>query len=610
MKPNGRWRLWLLATALGAAIVGAKAAIVSRFGTDMPYMDQLAKEGEMILAPFYEGSLRAHDFFVPHSEHRIAPTLGLILLLAAAGGQWDARVECVASALLNAAILVGIAAFAWREFSAKSGLFVAWFLAILGSMPLAWENIVVGFQSQFYFLIGFSLAAIYGLLAPGGPRTGRWWWGLGCAGLASVSMGSGFFCVFPVALASSIRLLTHRNWRSADSVTLGVAVLLAALGWFFRADAPWHAGLQPRNAGEFARFMLRCLAWPRPQWPWLALWIWLPWVAFAARAVSRRRMGSNRDEIVLGFGVWALLQVIAVSHSRGVGGGIPANRYGDVFAIGVVSNLLILLSYTGAGRTRRVLTAAWAGSVLAAGALSVLPVWKTELPGMAARFRECERNVGGYVRTGDARFLEKGEVPLPFRDWLRKILDRPAVRNLLPASVRAPLPFVPDPTGTHDFVPGSGSPEPAPPDAQAYWGSYGQTRPAEFRSMPITPTSFHFWKFEVAGRTGAPNAALWLETLGDPPVSKQVVPPREPEEGWRSAWVRIPDGAPSIVVYARTKGPAGWLSFSAPVEESTLSELVRRFAQQGFWVWAGGIVLLIAATVVVVQPAGGRSNRT
>jgi hypothetical protein len=131
-------------------------------------------------------------------------------------------------------------------------------------------------------------------------------------------------------------------------------------------------------------------------------------------------------------------------------------------------------------------------------------------------------------------------------------------------------------------------------------------RPAEFRSTPVTPTSFHFWKFEVAGRAGDPGATLWLEAPGGPPVSEQVALPRGLGDGWRSAWVRIPDGAPAIVVHALTKEPANWLSFSAPVEESTLSELVRRFARQGFWVWAGGIGLLLAATAVVLKPAGGR----
>jgi hypothetical protein len=610
MKPNGQWRLWLLAMGLAAAIVGAKVHVAYQFGTDMPYMDQLAKEGEMILAPFYEGSLRIHDFFVPHSEHRIAPTLALNLFLAAVGGQWDARVQCVVNAFLHAGILLGIAVFAWHRFSVKSGLFMAWFLMILGDMPLAWQNILEGFQSQFYFLIGFSLIAIYGLLAARGVRQGRWWLGLGCAGLASVSMGSGFLCAFPVALVSVVRLLKHRKWRTADVFTLVVVVLIAAAGWHFRANAPWHAGLHPRNVGEFARYLFRCLAWPRSEWSWFALWVWLPWLAFAARTAFRRRIETNRDEIVVCFGLWALLQIIAVTYSRGVGGNIPASRYGDVFAIGVVANLLILFSRRGAGRRWHVLTAVWSSGVLVAGAISVLPVWRTDLPEIAGRYRECERNVAGYVRTGDARFLEKGEVPLPYRDWLRRILDRPAIRKILPASVRAPLPLVPDPAFTHGFVLGNGSPAMTPLNAREYWGSYGQAHPAAWRSRPIAPTSFHFWKFELAGSITTPNVGLWLDGPSGAPVSSKIRPPHGLGDSWRSAWVKIPDGVPTIGVHALTEDNADWLSFSAPVEVSTLSELVRRFTQEGVWVWAGGIVILIAITAVVLQPGGKRSTRT
>jgi hypothetical protein len=143
---------WLFAIGLAAAVIGSKALVVARFGTDLPYWDQWVKEGDMIIAPFYEGSLHVGDFFVPHNEHRIAPTLALNLELTVVGGQWDARVQCIAIAILHAALVLGIACFAWRTCSPGWGVATAWLLTALCISSLAWENTLGGFQSVFFFL--------------------------------------------------------------------------------------------------------------------------------------------------------------------------------------------------------------------------------------------------------------------------------------------------------------------------------------------------------------------------------------------------------------------------------------------------------------------------
>ena len=407
----------------------------------MPYMDQLAKEGEMILAPYYEGTLRLADFFVPHNEHRIAPTLALNLALAAAGGKWDARVQCLANALLHGALAAAMVGFFWRHFSRRWALSAAWLLAVLCALGLDWQNTLGGFQSQFYFLAGFSLAAIYGLLAVRGPLSVRWWVGLSCALLAVVSMGSGFLCAAPVALAVGLRCAANRRISMADGTTLLASAVFLGAGWRLRAPAPWHAVLHARNAGDFLAYFAHCLSWPRPEWPWLGALVWLPWAILAVRAVWRPGPRyDERSEVLLACGLWVLLQAAAVAYARGAGGGYPASRYGAVFSIGVAANLAVfpLLGGAAHGRPRAGFAVLWIALVLGAGAAAASPIWRLELPAAAARYRECEANVRGYVLTGDVRFLEKGEQPLPYRDWLRRILDRPAIRAHLPESVGGP----------------------------------------------------------------------------------------------------------------------------------------------------------------------------
>ena len=93
----GLTRRILLALAIFLIVVGAKLVVIERSGTDLPFWDQWAKEGELMHAPWLERGELWSNLFVPHNEHRIAPTLAANLALVATTGQWDARVQSVIS---------------------------------------------------------------------------------------------------------------------------------------------------------------------------------------------------------------------------------------------------------------------------------------------------------------------------------------------------------------------------------------------------------------------------------------------------------------------------------------------------------------------------------
>ena len=112
-KPLAWCRSAVLPLSLFLLVFGTKLAVIDRYGSDMPFWDQWAKEGELLYAPWFERGELWHNLFLPHSEHRMAPTLALNLGLVVAGGQWDARTQCVADAALDAAIAVGL--FVWAR---------------------------------------------------------------------------------------------------------------------------------------------------------------------------------------------------------------------------------------------------------------------------------------------------------------------------------------------------------------------------------------------------------------------------------------------------------------------------------------------------------------
>ena len=78
--------------------VSAKLALVQRYGTDQPYLDQWVGEGVFLVqTPFHE-QLTFGLLLSPHGEHH--PALMRLLargLIIANGGQWDCYVELVAS---------------------------------------------------------------------------------------------------------------------------------------------------------------------------------------------------------------------------------------------------------------------------------------------------------------------------------------------------------------------------------------------------------------------------------------------------------------------------------------------------------------------------------
>jgi hypothetical protein len=436
MHPRpGRLRAALLPLSLLLLIFGAKLVVIDHYGTDLPFWDQWAKEGELLYAPWFEQGALWHNLFQPHNEHRIVPTLALNLTLVIAGGQWDARVQCVVNAVLDAAVAVGLFVWARRRLSQGWGYAVYAACALLYGLPLVWDNVLVGFQSQYYFLIGFSLLAIHGLT---GHRafSPRWFLGL-VAGLAAcVSMGSGFLFTAAVAAACAVRMLRQTRLDLRPGATLAVSVVLCAAAWLLRPHAPWHEPIHAQTIGDFGRYFVHCMAWPLPEQLWLAVVFWVPWLWTTARWLRSRKPEDDALFVVAG-GLWVLVQIAAVTYSRGVGGGVPADRYGSIMTVGLLFNgiCMVFLVRDLQGSAVRacggfvLLTVACAAVYAACGMLH------NEIPERAGFFRAGEHNVREYVRTKDMHFLDNQRIPFPIADWLARILDRPSIRKLLPASV-------------------------------------------------------------------------------------------------------------------------------------------------------------------------------
>ena len=387
-------------------VFGSKLTVLDHYGTDLPFQDQWGKVADFVLAPLLEGNSGwLPAALLPHNEHRIYFTVGSEVLLTLVSGQWDARQQCVLSALLHAVIAACLALFAWRRLPRPLAGWGAGLVIALAVIPLAWHNVVWGFQSQFYFLIGFSLLGIDGALRE--KFSARWFLGLLAMVCALVAMGSGFLsaaAVLPLLLRDT--LADRRAWR-ANGASLIAAAAIFLVGWQFRFEPPWHTGLRAETVGDFLTYGVHCLAWPLPKCALLGALFYSPLLVLGARWLLRGAPAGEAGhtmKFTLAAGGWVLLQIAALAYARGRGGEFPANRYGDVFIVGLVANAFALcLLMPKSGRTGwTAWAAAWLAVLVCGAGLSLGKIFGEELPLHRREARVFEASVRDYMIDGDA----------------------------------------------------------------------------------------------------------------------------------------------------------------------------------------------------------------
>jgi hypothetical protein len=576
----------IIAIAVFLAVWGAKLTVIDAFGSDLPFWDQWAKEGEQLYAPWLDRGEVWRNLFVPHNEHRIAPTLLLNFGLMQASGQWDARVQCVVSAGLHAALLTGIFLWSARRLSCRWAHFAAVMLVAVGAAPIAGENILGGFQSQFYFLIGFSILAMGGLLL--NRALSFWWWAGVVAGTAAlVSMGSGFLWTIPVILISALRLWRRESQWSACTSLL-TAVLIACLGGWLHTAVPAHQPFHAQSVAAFFLYAARCLSWPWMDRAWLGPILWFPWLALCATQLfntvrSKWSIERTSDEatpaavFITATGLWVLLQIAAVSYARGGGGEVPPSRYGDVASIGVMMSFCALALLKMRFDISPVIVGTWSGTVAVSLLLATHHLLHMALPNKKADNVAYERNVQQFILSDDIRVLEKKSVPFPNSDWLARVLRHQRVGAILPVSVRRPLPIV-------------GLENGAPPDLPPLTNRVTRSvlGPGEWRSE-VLPRGSGWWKIETCGHLAKEGASLSIRSAKDGGVLATIAPSKSALSHWRAAYVRAP--AEPAVLVARTDSANHWFAFSEPVEMSALSHAVWLGGKYGIFVSCGGVLL-------------------
>lgn len=453
-KAISRWFAGSFLLLLGQSIavflvvVGARFWLIGRYGSDLPYWDQWDAEGIGLYKKAFEGTLSFKDWFAPHNEHRVFFTRVVSYVLTALNGQWDARVQMVFNASFYAAVSSMMFLLFARKRPCFFGLLWSIVVAAVFSCPFGWENTLAGFQSQFYFLSAFSLAAIW-LLTNGIPGTLTWIAGVvvGCCTL--VTMGAGFLALLAVLCLLLTEAVGNRgNWRDILRInwhTAVVCVILVVAGFALSSHVEAHEKYKPQSVVEFLEALASGLAWPWMDIPLWGLVCWSPVIVMVMRYLLWRKPLEGEQRFLLAAAMWVLLQIAATAYSRSTI--MTSSRYSDTFSLGILLNSLcayVLLQSVCAKSYMKVIVSV---VLLTCLAVNGVGMYKLGFNG-AASARNQTYNVekyrtAGYVATGKFSYLSpvenKTDIPHPDPRHLADVLMDPGIAPILPVSVRQPL---------------------------------------------------------------------------------------------------------------------------------------------------------------------------
>lgn len=498
---------WIACLALFLMMVGARWWMIGNYGSDVPWLDQWDGPAQGIFKPYHDGTLTAESWFGPHNEHRILFTRILVLGLQLLNGQWDPRLEMVVNAVLYAIVACGLLLVLSQDRSRRFILFLAAVLSAIFTFPYGSTNTLLGFQSQFYFLAGFSFVAMYTLL---NSRTGSlsWFGGVLSGGAALFSMGSGFTA--PLIVLAVFILLAIRSrggWRLSLQerwITIAAASILIAAGFYLRVSPESHIPLRAHSMGEFAKFLLACLSWPGKSMTIVAVVSWLPFAVFFADFVSGRVKDGPRERFVLGMGFWVLLQAAALAFYRGHSAEGLESRYMDILSFGLIANVMCaawLINGSKRGRFMLMLTIIW----LTVNGLGLYAVsFKGTLFGWKQVMEFRRAQTAGFVASEDPQFLNSRWVPHYDPKRLGSLLLDPAIYPILPFGIRKSLRLVPSldsPEPLFSSVLSIPDPKVMKPDLWNWTGIY--SRFAVIRSPSL-------FEYHVVKKTGLPYLFLYF----------------------------------------------------------------------------------------------------
>jgi hypothetical protein len=581
-------------------LFGVKLWVIGSYGNATPYWDQWDGEAANLYSPSFNHTLSWRSMFNCHNEHRIFTTRVLALFLLKINEIWNPLLQMVVNAGLHVLTLMVWVFFIKRVLGRGNYLPVLLgFLLFMCVIPFGWENTLAGFQSQFYFVILFGVISLW-LLAINEPFKGRWWAGLGCGLLTSLSLASGVFVFAAAALISVLFLLTGTRRNVKQVIAIAVLTGLFIGGFLLTPVLPGHARLKASSLHQFTESVKTVLGWPVATNLLAVCIVNIPILIFTIGMLKKRPPATDKRWFLLAIAAWMVLQEMSITYGRALGN--TSSRYRDLFNMLIFVNFACLLLITREYAPTRWRNLAitglcgWVTVILVSLHLYGADILPMELAGKKALAIAEEKNTRDYVITHDVSYLRNksvGEIPYPDPDALAARIELPGIREILPNNINAPLqPVSIGIQPKNAFVPG-GCYFLTPKRIEPTWGSYtslpsGDTSVGEMTLRFKASSGSHKILIPVAGYPSREGIKLELIQNGK---SRILHPDEGPPETWGAVYTTIDEGEFSLRMVDSSR--TTWLAVTGPVIRGTFDGVVSRMLPRYYLFLSLGLVILL-----------------
>jgi hypothetical protein len=412
---------WLLGLLVCFFVVESRFYTIKRFGVQEPFMDsfseifdyKVAEQGDWVSVLEY--SLR------PNSEHRIVLTrltnTGLFLVN---GEKWDLLTEACFNAILAGLLAVTFFVGVGRYFSGLAFSFFAFLLVLAFGLPISYENIIWGFQSQHFYFILFSIAAISCVVGVK-PLSRVSWFGLLAGALSCLTLASGFFGLLSVLAVSGLMAM-RREYRSRSlAFTAFICVLLLIAAIPLVIGLPSDPSYRAHSLKQFVWSLAGNLAWPNigPSLRGFGLLIQLPFLALTVAAVVRSQALPRSSYVIVGLGIFNAMIAVTLAYARGAY--VPYVRYFDYNAFNLVVNGTALLELGRLGLFprlsngwKRIIFLGWVIAAVAGCWVLAGQAWNHDLPERKAELLHEQSAIRALFRTRDPKILASPDLKRTF----------------------------------------------------------------------------------------------------------------------------------------------------------------------------------------------------
>ena len=439
--------IWFCVFACACFVLGTKLWLIHENATVAPLGDQWDGEALWLYEPYLNGHLDwLSELFSAHNEHRILFTRVLDLLLLELAGQWDPVLQMMVNAALHTTfvVLLLFSVLRWLPGIVFFGLCL--FASMLFAIPFAIENILGAFQSPFYLLLLFSIAAI-SLVVPSRTFSSRWWIGT-VLGLSSVfCLASGALTLVPLIAVRGGQLLLGVRRGLTETIGIGVHLGITIALVLTIPTVVDHARFKAHTLNEFLDALWIIAGWPISFHWWSPILMLLPYLALCGLAWQWRPIPDHPIWLGLALVLWVLIQVASIAYGRSAI--IAGSRYLDIAILSVFANFAIAC-WLASNQMCPKLLGIICGSAIALWvvvlAYCLLSAAATVPSGIAVRRDEGQvqaANIRSFLQDSSASpLIDKSfpQIPYPNSERLEMILRNDTIRSVLPSDLTNGLP--------------------------------------------------------------------------------------------------------------------------------------------------------------------------